>query len=203
MRGLFAGGLILGVVAAGGCSSTQSKEVQIPEGQYPQAFEAARESLREMRFRLDRVDAASGVIATSAKSSAGLATPWDGEQSGIDQEWEDFINHQRRTVRITFEPAQIAGEPPARREPGSAKSVPLVDLRDVTGPVLATVDVTIERIQRPGWQVNTKSVNQSTFTRDPVLSSKGMFPTYSVELEPDDRLAGRIAESIRRKLEGQ
>ncbi len=198
---LAAGLLLAAALGVAGCSSpAQSREFEIAEGGYPAAFDAARESLRDLRFHLDRVDAASGVITTSPKPTSGLATPWDSEQSGIDQEWEDFINRQRRTVRVTFRPKDTPEEPQPSRDPGAAKSVAGVDLRDAQCPVIGTVEVTVERVQRPGWQVNTKSVNNSTFTRDPELSAKGMFPTYAVELEPDERLAKRIAASIQKKM---
>lgn len=193
---------LAGVLACSGCSTPTDPNVAIAAGQYPDAFEATRESLRELNLTLDRVDAASGVITTAMKPSSGFATPWDLEQSGADQEWEDFINRQRRFVRVEFVPA---GEetPVARRDPAAAKAAPSVDLRDYAGPVVATVSVTVERVQRPGWRVNTKSINQSTFTRDPELAAAGKFPTYTVELEPDRRLAGRIARDIQRKLENR
>lgn len=185
----------------GGCTTSQEPRLEVAAGQYAQAFEATRETLREYDFTLDRVDAASGVITSAVKDSSGLATPWDSEQSGIDQEWEDFINRQRRFVRVAFVPAEAAGSKTPQRDPASALAPDLVDLRDYEGPVVATVSVTIERVQRPGWQVNTKSINQSTFMRDPELVAKGMQPSYSVELEPDDRLARRIADRIRKDLE--
>lgn len=182
----------------GGCSSSGDPTVQIAGGSYSDAFEATRESLRDFDFRLDRVDAASGVITSAIKPTSGLATPWDPEQSGIDQEWEDFINRQRRTVRVEFTPQNGEETPAGPRDPAAAKAPPLVDLRDFQGPVIATVSVTVERVQRPGWQVNTKSVNNSTFTMDPALAAAGKYPTYVVELEPDARLARRIADRIRR-----
>lgn len=184
----------------GGCSSSGDETVEITAGEYPRAFEATRESLREFEFRLDRVDAASGVITTAVKPTSGLATPWDSQQSGIDQEWEDFINRQRRTVRVSFAPApadESASKPMPPRDPASAKAPELVDLRDYAGPVVATVSVSVERVQRPGWQVSTKSINNSTFTMDPALAAAGKYPTYAVELEPDTRLARRIADHIR------
>ncbi|HRJ50427.1 MAG TPA: hypothetical protein PKU91_07830, partial [Phycisphaerales bacterium] len=98
--------ILLALAAAlTGCARSGSPTVQIPAGSYSQAFEATRASLRDFDFSLDRVDAASGVITTATKASSGLATPWDPEQSGLDQEWEDFINRQRRFVRVTFVPA--------------------------------------------------------------------------------------------------
>ncbi|MBL8962979.1 MAG: hypothetical protein KF787_06070 [Phycisphaeraceae bacterium] len=192
--------ILLALAAAlTGCARSGSPTVQIPAGSYSQAFEATRASLRDFDFSLDRVDAASGVITTATKASSGLATPWDPEQSGLDQEWEDFINRQRRFVRVTFVPAD---QPVGRttRDPAAAKAADQPDLRDFDGPVVARVAVTVERIQRPGWRVNTKSINQSTFTRDPSPEAASKYPTYAVELEPDTRLATRIASTIRAKL---
>lgn len=184
-----------------GCSTTGDEHVQIAAGGYGSAFEATRQTLRDFDFHLDRVDAASGVITSAVKPTSGLATPWDPEQSGIDQEWEDFINRQRRTVRVAFVPQEEQGQDTPKRDPASAKAPDLVDLRDYQGPVVATVEVTVERVQRPGWQVNTRSINNSTFTMDPALQAAGKYPTYAVELEPDTRLAKRIAARIKRLME--
>src|SRR5688500_8446844 len=100
--------LILIVLALlGGCGSSKMlpSTFAVDAGRYGEAFDAAREVLRAARFDIDRVDAGGGVISTEPKRSAGLATPWDREQSTMGQEFEDLLNHQQRTVRITFEPA--------------------------------------------------------------------------------------------------
>lgn len=137
----------------GGCSSSGDETVEITAGEYPRAFEATRESLREYEFHLDRVDAASGVITTAVKPTSGLATPWDSQQSGIDQEWARF--HQSPAVHGPCVVRACAhrgspGTPTPPRDPASAKAPELVDLRDYAGPVVATVSVSVEGVQRPG-----------------------------------------------------
>ena len=60
--------------------------MRVEPGQYAVAFDTARDVLRDNLFTLDRVDGRAGVITTQAKRSAGLASPWDGEQSTAEQD---------------------------------------------------------------------------------------------------------------------
>ena len=178
-------GVLLAGVWLGGCaaSGSRSPEFTVPPGQYTRAFDEARDVLAECRFELDRVDAAAGVIATTPKTTAGLATPWDSEQTTLEQDLDDLVNSQQRTVRITFESA--GGNP---------------DLRAATGPVQGRVQVVIERARRPGWRLDTTSLRLSSFTQDPALVQRGLWPRYEVATEQDPLLAGRLAERIRKRL---
>jgi hypothetical protein len=84
-----------------GCaSSRQSSAVEIAPAGREVAFEAARDVLREYRFTLERVDAQAGVITTAPRDSAGLAMPWDTQQTHLSQDVSDFVNHQQRRVRV-------------------------------------------------------------------------------------------------------
>jgi hypothetical protein len=175
---------LLGAAVLGGCSDVpRSAEFDVPAGQYAKAFDQTRDVLTSYRFSLERVDAGAGVIATDAKGTAGLATPWDGEQTTLEQSLDDLVNKQQRTVRVTFEttPAQA-------------------DLRQASGPVHGHVDVYIERTCRPGWQLDATSLRLSLFTEDPALVDRGMWPRYDVPTEQDPLLAGRIAAAVRRRL---
>ena len=145
-------------------------------------IDAAREVLMEYRFALDRVDARRGVVTTHPKRTAGLATPWDREQSGLDQEWEDLFNEQRRVVRVEFD-----------RDPDSGDGA-------ITG---ARVQVEILRTRRPGWRVEAESVR---------LSSHARLRDADGELEPasqreviglDSQLAHRIAQAITQRVMGE
>lgn len=178
---------------AGGCANTDGPGgFTVPDGGYAAAFDAARTSLIDRRFDLERVDARAGVITTKTKSTAGLATPWDTEQSSLDQEVEDLLNGQQRRVRITFEPLATEGG-----------FLPSEDIREFKGPLSARVEVVIERIHRSGWQIQTTAVRFSDLTRDPELSDRGMWPTYAVPFSQDPKLASRIAIEIEKKTTRQ
>lgn len=173
-----------------GCASTpraKSGDFTVPTGRYAAAFDAARETLIARRFELERVDARAGIITTKPKSSSGLATPWDTEQSSFNQEVEDLLNRQQRLVRITFEPAAAGDTQPE-------------DLRAIPGELAARVEVVIERLHRPGWQIEPAAVRFSTYTHDPLLVQRGMWPTYAVPFSQDPAMAGRLAGEIELKL---
>ena len=187
----------IAVVAAcllDGCaaSTKTTGDFQVPAAQYAAAFDASREALLGRRFELERVDARAGVITTREKTTAGLATPWDTEQSGLDQEVEDLFNRHQRRVRITFEPvggvaADGAGQPD--------------DLRIATGELTARVEVVIERLHRPGWRIEPGAVRFSTYAEDPALGgARGMWPSYAVPFSQDPALAERIAAEIETQL---
>jgi hypothetical protein len=180
-----------------GCASAPP-EIAVAPGQYGRAFDEARETLVRYRFELERVDARTGVITSRPKSTGGLATPWNRDQSTLYQELEDLGNEQRRVVRITFEPK---GAAPIADPRGAASPPPEeTDLRRATVPMTAHVDVVVERVQHAGWRVEPTAVRYSSITRDPELVARGMWPSYEVAFSQDPQLARRLAEDIRRKL---
>lgn len=182
--------LLFAAALLGGCASTaHSPDFTVPPGRYADAFEAVRDTLDAERFQVDRVDAAEGVITSTHKTTAGLATPWDDEQQTFGQEWEDLINDQDREVRITFEPVT---PPPPGDQP--------LDLRRFDGPITAHVDVVINRTQHTGWRLETTGLRFSSYTQDPALTERGMWPSYSVPFSEDPLLAGRLAGLISKKL---
>jgi len=215
----------LGVVAAAlvggagvGCASRApaSAEFGVQAPQYQRAIEVARDVLLEARFEIDRVDAAGGVITTLPKMTGGLLTPWDGEQTTMDQEVADATSAHRRRVRITFEPAAIdmprrsAGQAAADTVAGPRAATAglgavggenaLVDLRSSGVPLTARVEVFVDRVRRPGVRLETESIRRSSVAVDPDLSSRRMTPEYVETVDHDDLLAGRIAERIRERL---
>lgn len=176
-----------------GCSSAPADAVIVVlPGEYPAAFDASREVLSEARFALERVDAAAGVITTQPKSTAGLASPWDTEQSTLAQEWEDLANQQRRVVRITFAPEGETGPTP----PDQA----LPDRRTEAGPLVARVEVTLLRLRRPGWRIETESISRSTRSFDPIAAARDGGASFFEPVGQDDRLAGRLAQRIAQRL---
>jgi hypothetical protein len=171
-----------------GCASSQPAPAtfHVPAGQYADVFDAARDTLRAMRFELDRVDARAGVITTRPKHSAGFAAPWDREQSTLTQEWEDLANEQYRTVRILFERVDPA-------DPTTAAQT-TTDLRSFAGDLAGTVTIVIERKSRPLWHVDTTSVRLSSFARDPLGGGRRVL----VPIARDQRLEGRLAQRLDR-----
>lgn len=193
MRLLSAIPAALAALLAAGCSSSKpSLTMDVAPGSYPAAFAAVRESLVEKHFELDRVDARAGIITTRAKTTAGLATPWDPEQSTTVQEFEDLANQQQRRVRVSFQP--INPNIPASRV------VTGPDMLDYKGPMVARFDVTIERIQRPGWRPSPRAISLSSFSRDPGLVERGMQPAYSVPFADDPELAKRLVDDARTRM---
>lgn len=207
--------LICPLALLAACSSARREPVgsvlddpatlHIPAGDYAAAFDAARHELRDAGFILERVDAWSGVITTRASTSAGFATPWSSDQSSIGQELGDFAHRNRRIVRITFEPAAPPAPPTsaaASAEPASPPTEPAAepvgDLRAAETDLVMRIRVIVERVQQPGWRIDTSSIRQSSYATDPALVARGMQPTFAVPREEDPLLAARLARRIAR-----
>lgn len=199
MRALFLSPLLL--LAA--CSTPKPASTTIAPGSYVTTFEAARQALRDYRFELDRIDAHAGVITTRPKSTSGLATPWDSEQQTIGAEWEDLLNQQQRRVRIAFvpasrpkpatSPATPSAGPAATESQPTADQLP-PDLLSYEGPLVVSVSAMIQRIERPGWRPDVRSISQTTFTVDPARDPK--YNAYSHDLRADPDLAGALLNRI-------
>lgn len=174
---LVAAGIGLGVVACGltGCVSVEPADpvrpVAFAPEDYPAVFDAARDALDEWRFTLDRVDAAHGVITTAPKRTAGIATPWDREQSTLGQEVRDLTHQHERVARVSFDPPEA--------------------------PTSVSVLVTIERVRRPGWRVESDAIRQSTHARDPQARRQGDEPEFREPIGEDRALGLRLLERIR------
>ena len=170
-----------------GCAAPKSDGTfTVPVGAYGAAIDATRDTLRDYRFDLDRVDAAAGVVTTAGKWSSGLATPWDAEQSTIEQEWDDTMNRQQRRVRVTFAPADGEGAD---------------DLRTLDTPLVGRVEVTVYRMHRQGWRLESESIGRSRRAFDPELG-RSQGPRYLVPIARDERLEARIAEAVARRIKG-
>lgn len=172
---------------------------EIPADRYQQTFEAARETLLDRRFPVQRVDAAAGVLTTGSRATAGLATPWDRDQTTLTQELEDFLNTTSRSVRITFEPLaeRLAADPPARSAPASPEATG--DMRRAEGRVVVEVRVTLERTRRPGWRPEPSSIWLSSTAVDQEDARRRMYPSFTEPVGQDPLLAERLARQIRRR----
>lgn len=166
----------------GGCAARVDapREFAVAPGHYPAAFDATRELLRGMDFTLERVDADSGVISTEPRFSRGLLEPWDATQTGLSDEWEDTVNMQARSVRVTF--TQDGGEP-----------------TDDAAETTATVWVTLYRNHRSGRRLDSEWVGASTFARDPLQQARHT-SVYLVPTRRDEALEARLADKILREL---
>ncbi|MCC5822071.1 MAG: hypothetical protein LAT64_14470 [Phycisphaerales bacterium] len=164
--------LALGLLAPG-CASVPPgarADAEMTPESYPDLFNAARDVLTEYRFTLDRVDAARGVITTAPKRTAGLATPWDREQSTIGQSFEDLAHQHERIARVTFEPAD--------------------------NPTRVGVEVVVQRVRRPHWRIETDAIRMSTHARDPLAIRAGVPTEYREPVSEDRALAARLMHRI-------
>lgn len=186
----------------GGCARrATTTSLEIDAAEYVLAFDAARETLIDCRFDLDRVDAGAGVISTMPRASAGLFSAWDGEQGGLADELDDSFNAHRRVVRIEFHRLGEEGEGDEALPPGTPVEE-RGDLRDGTGRIEARVRVVVERRQTPGRTIEPASIRRSQSFIDPALSPRQMAPAYYVSQREDPDLARRIVARIQERLGG-
>ena len=187
--------------ACAGNPDASTAVFQIEPASYDAVFNAARETLIDCRFPVERIDSRAGVLTTGSKATAGLATPWDDEQTALAQELEDLLNTTSRSVRITFEPLadRLAPDPPGRS--AAAAPEPIPDLHGQQGPIVVEVRVALERTRRPGWRPEPSGISLSTTTLDPQYARRGMMPSYTESVGQDGLLARRIADEIRRRAE--
>jgi hypothetical protein len=172
---------LLGVLLTGCTAPSGIVEFEVSADRYAETLDVVRETLRDARFEVDRVDAGAGLVSTYPKSTAGLATPWDGEQMTLDAEISDFVNQHERVVRVMFE-----------AEDGN--------LRSGIGTLRAQVEVIVYRVRRGGWRVETESVSRSTHAQDPLAASRGQPWRFSQAIRRDDAFASVLAARMRKQL---
>jgi hypothetical protein len=167
-------------------------ELVVPADRYREAFQAARDALREAQFTLDRVDASRGRITTFARAGEGAARPWAGLAT-TDSPLQDVIQRQQRSVRVAFVPASQVAVDPRLDDP----SLNLLDLPVATRLIIETV---VERVERPGRRAQFDAVRLTSQTLNPELESRGLVPRYSVPVREDrvlaEWLAGQIASRV-------
>jgi hypothetical protein len=207
-----------------GCSSVPDHEGRfaIAPADYERAVDISREVLNDYGLTVERVDAAGGVVSTQPKRTAGLATPWDSEQSTLRQEWEDLVNRQSREVRVVFEPASTAApiesaqmsDPaePADTTPTAptttATTLPAnfdpsrTDLRDAASAgvtMVGRVEAVVFRQHRAHRRLQSEVIYLSSYTTDPLMQRRHG-TTYQVARERDTALEKRIAAAIEREI---
>jgi hypothetical protein len=175
---------------AGGCASAPpGAPPDVPAERYATTFDAARDVLRERRFDLARVDSSAGVLTTEPSVSAGLFTPWSRDQQTFDDELDDTLNWQQRTVRVEFAPVE-----PTDGTPGPAGAAP-VDLVAHPRATRLEVRVTIERQHRAGQQPQPASSFMTSRWDDPALDRRGL-GNYKVTMRRDEALERAIVAEI-------
>jgi hypothetical protein len=143
----------------------------------PAAFDAARDVLREMRYELERVDFARGVVTTRPKSSAGSLTFWDHRPAGLEEELSDAMHRQERRVRVELPAGGAAG----------------------TG----RVTVWIDRGVTPGARVSPRVPARLTYARDTTAELRGVSGRYATVLTEDAATGRRIADAIASRASAQ
>lgn len=196
MRAFLLGSLTLAAMLTG-CTVPRDATgaFVIQPDQYVEAFDTTRTLLRDCRFVPDRVDARAGVITTDPKHSAGVATPWDLEQSSPVDELADLGNYHSRRVRVTFIPVKPEGDTSA--DPLGA---PIADVRQSSSPIEVRVQVFVDRTRIPGWRLNATGIWLSTNYRDASMLARGLEPRYTQPIRRDDDFAKRLAHMIAMRL---
>ncbi len=178
-------GLICLAAMPPGCASkTPPATFEVSAGGYAQAFESAKDVLRDAAFELDRVDARDGVIVTAPRQWAGAATPWIPHSTGMRSSLEGLSHHERRYARVVFEP--VGGATAGNRQ----------DLREFDGKVSATVEVVVERVYRPGRRVSAAGIRLTSTAVDPAKVQRRMQPQFIEEHGRDPELAARLSAKM-------
>lgn len=204
------------VPALSGCAARPPHVTGAPvaPGSYDAAFVAAKDSLREFAFELDRVDGVGGLISTHTRRSSGIATPWIPHSDGLGGAVDGAFEYERRRAVVTFDapdaprspaPETSGAEAPATAAaPAADPGVPEWNIaREPVAPdnaLTANVRVWVERVYRPGRRVSPTSVRLSSFTSDPELRDAGLEPAIIVPVREDPSLAAKIAADISRRL---
>lgn len=175
--------LMLAWSLCAGCASNPSpgdSASRLSATDYPGAFQAAKDVLRDEGFRLDRVDARRGVITTIPRSSAGAATPWIPGGQPIDAVADLIQNHARSAVVEFSAPAAPEGQ----------------DLRDFAGPIEVRVSVEVLRASRTGRRMDSTLPRRSHFAIDPVAVRTGQPQGSIIVVDQDPHTAARLVKRI-------
>lgn len=193
MRPIAAIALVLVVLA--GCSAPPRNAgiAPVAPGGYTAAFDHARETLVDLGFALNRVDASAGVLTTEPLPARGLAAPWERQQASRAGEIADTVHPQSRTVRIEFVPEQTLDAIPSDARRDQITSTASLRSVDTTQPLAARVTVLIERTYRPGFRPQVADVIRSSRAFDPSFEAGREF---SVVIQRDADLERVIAARI-------
>lgn len=176
--------LVISLFALLGVASCASRpaatELRVTAAEYPRAFQAAKDVLRDASFELDRVDASAGIITTAPRPWAGFMTPWVPHATGGRSALEGFAQNERRVARVRFEPSDQANAESSDR--------------------IARVDVEVEHVERPGRRVSVASARLTSQWTDPRLLNQGLQPSYAYPAAADPDLAARLLREVSERM---
>ena len=187
--------VLIYALALAGCASPPNNAgiAAIESGAYGTAFDHARETLIDLGFTLNRVDASAGVLTTEPLSATGLAAPWERQQASLAGEFADAVHPQSRSVRIEFVPAATLDAIPSDRSRNQLSAHTNRHRVDRSQPLAARVTVLIERTYRPGLRPQIADVVRSRRSIDP-RSEAGR--EFNVVIQRDADLERVIADRI-------
>jgi len=169
-------GCLLLAIGAGGCNgsavySGHEYTIDTESADRERVVKVIREVLSDRRFVIDRVDGRRGVVTTAFKTTQGVVSPWDTEQSSVKQEAADFVNQHERAVRVTI------------NDDGSI-----------------VVSVMVQRVHRPGWRIETESISRSSRTTVIGADGRREPGRMVTPIGLDGGLARKIGDEISERL---
>jgi hypothetical protein len=142
--------LCLPILGCGRSVVSIDNPIAVAPDEYQRVLTASVNTLRDMRFVVNRVDERFGVVTTYPMTASSFFEPWHVDNTTPDQVVENTINHQRRIARVTLEPIDRQGQVLDLMMPRSPAQAPAsYQLR---------VEVMLERRQTPERQLNTAAV---------------------------------------------
>ena len=173
-------------VALTGCRSAPGPDVyagvtSATVSDYPRAFDATKDVLREMGFELDRIDASAGIITTRPRTGSGLGTPWVPTSDGLN----DLAHRNRRVASVRFAPVGV--ERPD-------------DLRAYDGAIDVEWTIEVQRVYVPGRRPSPTSVRLGGVWRDRDLPLAGERVRFATHIDIDEELAARGIDSLVQRL---
>ncbi|MEM9418674.1 MAG: hypothetical protein AAGA25_06395 [Planctomycetota bacterium] len=187
--------LSLVVVVIAGCASSNNAEVQdnptaLSVDDYPVAFQASADVLRDAGFSVDRRDFRFGKVSTKPKGSPTLIEAWKPDNTYADQSVRSTLGDLRRTVTVNFIPQNDEPHADAESLPGAKRLVSAYNLR---------VEVQVERFQIPQRRMNgsTNGVVFSDLAEVPEeLQARGITQSYWEPIGRDIHLEQRLLQQI-------
>jgi len=142
------------------------------EGDRARIVDAVRETLVDAGYRLDRVDAARGVVTTTFRDAIGSPTPVGGAR-WARRAIADTLNQHEHGVRV-----------------------------EIDADNAVAVGVLVRRVGRPAWRVETESIALSSHARVLGPGGDSTPRTVRSFIGQDGELASWIGRRIERRLSG-
>lgn len=170
-----------------------SNPIEIDRAEFTRIYDAALKILGDYGFRIDRHSHRLGTIATKYLASPTVFESWHTTNSTDRQSWESTLNHQRRRVIVSLEPAKPATGPNEQTLPSSVR----------TDQYRLHVEVFVERRQHPDRHLTGSTTGHGvygTLTTTPgEWRERGIEGSYWRPLGRDVLLEQRLLADIIRK----